>query len=204
VKNTKNANSSSKPRTKPAPVRRDELMDAAEHLFVRQGAAATSVDEIVALAGVAKGTFYLHFASKQRLLAALQQRFVTRTHENLVNALDRREPNDWIGRLHVWVEVSIALYLDNADLHQVVFHEFEANPDEPAHDNRVVEELARLIEGARQARVFRAEDSFITATMLFHALHGLVHDSVTGKRPQRQRLTQRAKEFFRLAVGAPS
>lgn len=202
MKNTKSTNSSSKPRTKPAPVRRDELMDAAERLFVKQGAAATSVDEIVALADVAKGTFYLHFASKERLLAALQQRFVTRTHDNLVHALARRAPDDWLGRLNVWVEVSIALYLDNTDLHQVVFHEFEAKPAESAHDNRVVEELARLIEGARQARAFKVEDSFITATMLFHALHGLVHDSATGKRPQRQRLTQRAKEFFHLAVGA--
>ena len=51
------------------------------------------------------------------------------------------------------------------------------------------------------------EDAVLTATMLFHALHGLVHDSATGKRaarerPNRQRLILRGKEFFRRAVEA--
>ena len=50
-------------RTKPAEVRRDELMDAAQALFMEKGFAATSVAEIVEGAGVAKGTFYTYFQS---------------------------------------------------------------------------------------------------------------------------------------------
>jgi len=191
-----------RPRTKPAAVRRDELMDAAEGLFIKNGVAATSIDDIVALADVAKGTFYLHFASKDRLLAALQQRFVARVHENLVRAVNRRRDDDWVGRLDAWVETSIDHYLDDADLHHVVFHEFTSDPKEPAHDNRVVEELARLLEGGVQAGAFKAEEALVTATMLFHALHGLVHDSAIGKRPQRHKLILRGKEFFRRAVMA--
>jgi AcrR family transcriptional regulator len=182
-------------------------MDAAEGLFIKNGVAATSVDDIVALADVAKGTFYLHFASKDRLLAALQQRFVVRVHESLVRAINRRREDDWVGRLDAWVETSIGRYLDHAELHHVVFHEFNSDPNEPAHDNRVVEELARLLDAGVQAGAFKTEDVCITATMLFHALHGLVHDSATGKRaarerPNRQRLILRGKEFFRRAVEA--
>jgi AcrR family transcriptional regulator len=177
-------------------------MDAAEGLFIKNGVAATSIDDIVALADVAKGTFYLHFASKDRLLAAMQQRFVARVHESLVRALSRCREDDWAGRLDTWVETSITRYLDDADLHHVVFHEFTSDPLAPAHDNRVVEELARLLDAGVQAGAFRAEDAFVTATMLFHALHGLVHDSATGKRPNRQRLIQCGKDFFRRAVAA--
>jgi AcrR family transcriptional regulator len=191
-----------RPRTKPAGVRRDELMDAAEGLFIKNGVAATSVDDIVALADVAKGTFYLHFASKDGLLAALQQRFVSRAHESLLRAINRRHEGDWVGRLDAWVETSIGGYIDHADLHHVVFHEFTSDPKEPAHDNRVVEELARLLAAGVQAGAFKTEDAVITATMLFHALHGLAHDSATGKRPNRQRLILRGKEFFRRAVEA--
>ena len=61
-----------RPRTKPAEIRREELLDAAEQLFLTRGIAATSVDAIVGGADVAKGTFYLHFQSKEHLLAALQ------------------------------------------------------------------------------------------------------------------------------------
>ncbi len=198
----KTAGAPLRPRTKPAGVRRDELMDAAAGLFIKNGVAATSIDDIVAAADVAKGTFYLHFASKDRLLAALQQRFVARVHESLVGAMSRRRENDFVGRLDAWVESSIDGYIDHADLHQVVFHEFALDPKEPAHDNRVVEELARLLDAGGQAGVFKIEDALITATMLFHALHGLVHDSAMGRGPNRQRLILRARDFFRRAVAA--
>ena len=46
---------------------RSAILRAASDLFGRQGYAATSVDEIAAAAGVAKGAVYHHFASKKRL-----------------------------------------------------------------------------------------------------------------------------------------
>jgi AcrR family transcriptional regulator len=45
-------------------VRRQELVDAAVAVFSTKGVAAASVDNIVRAAGVAKGTFYLYFATK--------------------------------------------------------------------------------------------------------------------------------------------
>lgn len=44
-----------RPRTKPAKVRREELIDAAECLFLAKGIVATSVGDMVATADVAKG-----------------------------------------------------------------------------------------------------------------------------------------------------
>lgn len=44
------------------------LVEAALTLFERQGVEGTSVDEITARAGVAKGTFYVHFERKQDVL----------------------------------------------------------------------------------------------------------------------------------------
>lgn len=46
-----------KPRTKPAKERLDDLMNAAEHLFLTKGFLETTVSEIVSQADVAKGTF---------------------------------------------------------------------------------------------------------------------------------------------------
>ena len=46
---------------------RSAIVTAAADLFARQGYAATSVDEIAAAAGVAKGAVYHHFESKERL-----------------------------------------------------------------------------------------------------------------------------------------
>lgn len=52
--------------------RRRQLIGAARHLFLAKGYAQTSVSAIVREAGVAQGTFYLYFKSKQDLLPYLR------------------------------------------------------------------------------------------------------------------------------------
>ncbi len=48
--------------------KRIKLLDAACDLFVEKGINTTAIDEVVKLAGVAKGTFYLYFQDKYDLL----------------------------------------------------------------------------------------------------------------------------------------
>jgi AcrR family transcriptional regulator len=50
---------------------REKIVTAAMELFARKGFDKTTVDEIVARAGVAKGTFYLYFKSKDDLIKEL-------------------------------------------------------------------------------------------------------------------------------------
>lgn len=50
---------------------RQKLFDAAMELIGQRGAAAVTVDEIAAAAGVAKGTVYYNFGSKNELVAQL-------------------------------------------------------------------------------------------------------------------------------------
>ncbi len=62
-------------RVKEAEVRRDELVAVATRLFVDRGYERTSIERITTEAGVAKGTFYLYFESKQDLLAQIVERY---------------------------------------------------------------------------------------------------------------------------------
>lgn len=56
---------------KPPEERRREIIGAARFLFAERGYDGTSVSAIVARAGVAQGTFYLYFPSKDHVLAAV-------------------------------------------------------------------------------------------------------------------------------------
>lgn len=49
-------------------IRKKELIKIAYNLFITKGYENTSVDEIVAKAGIAKGTYYYHFESKEQML----------------------------------------------------------------------------------------------------------------------------------------
>jgi AcrR family transcriptional regulator len=191
-----------RPRTKPPEVRREELMDAAERILVDKGVAATSVDEIVSAADVAKGTFYIHFESKERLLLSLQQRFVDTFCRDLKAAMNRRRAGDWHGRLRAWVETSIDVYLDRAALHDVVFHQFR--PDDPGakHDNPIVDELAEFLGEGTRAGAWSVGAPRLTAVMLFHALHGALHEGIEARESaNRRRLSRSLEVFFHRAVG---
>jgi AcrR family transcriptional regulator len=61
-----------RPRTKAPEQRRDELMTAAQRLFLKFGVGSTTIEQITSDADVAKGTFYLYFASKEDVLEALR------------------------------------------------------------------------------------------------------------------------------------
>lgn len=62
--------------TKPPHVRRDELLDGALALCADVGYENLSIDQLTRDIGVAKGTFYYHFPTKQDMLVALVTRFV--------------------------------------------------------------------------------------------------------------------------------
>ncbi|MGE4589925.1 MAG: TetR/AcrR family transcriptional regulator [Acidaminococcaceae bacterium] len=69
--------------TKDPVVRRNEIIDAAEQLFYSAGYDETSVSDIVKAIGVAQGTFYNYFTSKEAVLEALVQRHVSKIYAKL-------------------------------------------------------------------------------------------------------------------------
>ena len=69
--------------TKDPVVRRNEIIDAAEELFYSVGYDETSVSDIVKAIGVAQGTFYNYFASKEAVLEGLVQRHVSKISAKL-------------------------------------------------------------------------------------------------------------------------
>jgi AcrR family transcriptional regulator len=191
-----------RPRTKPAAVRREELLDAAERLFLAHGVAATSVDEIVAAADVAKGTFYLYFPSKEKVLAALADRYARSFRDTLATAMGRRPAEDWRGRLEAWVETAVGDQLDRIALHDVAFHEAHIG-DHYHGDSPVVEQLAELLARGSAADAWSVANPRLTAVMLFHAMHGAVDESVmAASAVDRRGLTDALRRFFSLAVGA--
>ena len=55
--------------------RREEILDAAQRVFVARGFRGTTIADIADEAAIALGTIYLYFPSKEDVFAALSQRF---------------------------------------------------------------------------------------------------------------------------------
>jgi AcrR family transcriptional regulator len=64
-------------------LRRQQLLDAATWVFARKGYRRAGISDIIARAGVARGTFYLYFQSKEQVFLSIVEDF----HKNISNAL---------------------------------------------------------------------------------------------------------------------
>lgn len=193
-----------RPRTKPAELRREELLDAAQGLFLDKGIGATSIDDIASAAEVAKGTFYLYFPSKEALLHALQERFVAGFLEQLDAAMDRCGPDRWRPRLQAWVRTIIEGYLDHVRLHDVIFHETHQEYDRHSMShNPVIDQLTTLVSEGAKAGAWVSEEPRATAVMFFHALHGGVDAAIAdSKKINRAKLIRSITTFVERALHA--
>ena len=196
-----NAPSKAHPRTKPAEVRRDELMNAAQLLFLKRGVANTAIEQITARAQVAKGTFYLYFSSKENILDALGERFAERLLDEIKTAVAEERENHWKEKLAAWSAACLTHYLDSIHLHDVIFYSFRPRTREGLVDNIIIDHLETLLQSGANARAWQLEDPRFTAVFLFSALHGVVDYTVAReKRPNRSRLLRRVEQLFFRAV----
>ena len=56
--------------------RRNEILDAAEKLFAGKGYIKTTINDILQEVGIAKGTFYYYFKSKEEVMDAVAERYI--------------------------------------------------------------------------------------------------------------------------------
>lgn len=65
------------------------MLDAAQQIVARHGPDALTVEAVVHLAGTSVGSFYARFGDRHGLIAAMQDRFLTRLIDEFTEALDR-------------------------------------------------------------------------------------------------------------------
>lgn len=167
-----------RPRTKPAEVRLDELMTAAEALFLAQGVEATTISDIAERAQVAKGTFYHYFTSKHDMLVALGERYTAQFLTQLQAAVAACDDGDWIGKLQAWVHANVATYVATYRTHDIVYtnhhHHDRANPAR----NAILDQLTGILEGGAAAGVWSLDAPRITALLIYSGVHGATDDLI--------------------------
>ena len=156
------------PRRQPPDVRRQQVLDAAEAVLLRQGLDATTMADVATEAGVAKGTPYLYFESKTALLAALRSRYLERFGEALGTAATGSPAR----RLARFVDELYAFSAANAGLHHVLFHEAGFSERDAFAGAHAM--LAEIVTAGVSAGEMTAPHPELAAVFVLHGLHGLL------------------------------
>lgn len=122
------------------------IQTAAIQLFSEQGIETTSVNEIVKLANVAKGTFYVYYKDKQALISQI----LTKQHGCLLNDLlnssyEKSLKSDMCWKM-MFVEELISCYVEHPNLLQMIQKNITSILDTAEHRNEVFQQIERLEE----------------------------------------------------------
>lgn len=186
----------------PPEVRVDDLMTAAADLFIAQGIDATTVDDIVARANVAKGTFYHYFPTKADVILALRERFTRDFLARAAAAIDACPPDDHPARLAAWLRGVVETYLANYELHDVVFHDFTHSRRRSGEKDAVIDQLVRLLEAGRAAGIWTFPTARAAALILFDGMHAVVDEAIEAGQRDPQLLCVLLEEMFGRMLAA--
>lgn len=162
---------------KAADVRRSELVSAAASLFAEGGVTQTAVRDIVKAAGVAQGTFYLYFDSKDAIVCAVAEALIDDVAKRMERAL--LDPDQ--SALDKLEAAATALFEMNDEPYEIELMQSFHHPDNVSIHDRVSRSLAErfappltaIIAQGNKEGAFSVENPELAARLVIGALQGL-------------------------------
>ena len=175
-----------------------ELVAAAGDVFARQSVADTTVSDIVETAGVAKGTFYLYFDSKDEIINAVAERIAG----GMVDAIEEAVGAATSGALAKFDALRETMVASARDPdHRELIEIYHRPENRAVHDRmaeritaRLVPLLEDIIEQGIEEEVFAVEEPRRAAWFVLGGLHAFEKAF-----PDREEFAEALEDAFDLA-----
>jgi AcrR family transcriptional regulator len=196
---------------KPAEQRRREILDAALHLFLTKGFDETTVQGIARDAGVAIGTVYLYFSSKEHVLLGLHEEFhqgleerFADVHNQLREQASNGQDVPYTEFVDATLDAEVTYCLEHKDVLEVIAR-YIPRPDVAREaligNRRFIEAMAESFSRGMQKGILHTTDAEMTAYLLSTAVGETIRNSIVyGDPPDLDRLVAQAKELFHKAL----
>jgi TetR/AcrR family transcriptional regulator, fatty acid metabolism regulator protein len=167
--------------------KRERILSAAERIFARHGFFAAKVSDVAKEAGVADGTIYLYFKSKDDLLISLFERRMHQVNETLRKAVEPvSSPRE---QLRAFVQAYLQLVHDEPAAAEVLTIELrQSSKFMKEYENPEFADFLRMLGGIIAAAQDRGEldsgiPSHVAARMIFGMLDELALAWVLARQP---------------------
>ena len=183
---------------KDAAERKNEILDAAEELFAARGYEETSTGDILDRVGIARGTLYYHFRSKEEILDAL----IGRISQTLIARAGKAAEDKSVPVVERIVRTIASLNLETGE--SSIGHEVLEQVHKPQNAlmhqkmqqsllDGVVPVVSSLVEEGNTEGIFHADYPRETTEMLV-LYSGIAFDSRFGLTPEQ--MTCRIQAFI--------
>jgi AcrR family transcriptional regulator len=151
------------------------ILKAARKILLRDGYAAAKMTDIASEAGVAPGTLYLYFASKESLASALGEDCLNRVGSQFAKVIKELHTPDGV---HAVMDWALRIGIQERDIFAMVK---QSKPDEKAPQQareRFVQQLSENLEIFMSRRLIRKySDITNLANIILAVMHRLIMSS---------------------------
>src|SRR4051812_1003915 len=188
-------------RTRLSPdVRRRSILQAATEVFTDRGLDASTMDDVARAAGVAKGTVYLYFDSKEALVTALQGRYADGLIDQAGSLLQTGGRGSRPRRLDAFVAGIAAAYEADHRLYHVLFEAPGAS--EAAIMDGFRDLLRAFIADGVDADEFSVPDVDVATEFVLQGIHGSLSQALHS--PGKRTAIGATQQFARRVLSAPA
>ncbi len=158
-------------------IRRTEIIDIAEELFLRSGYNETAVSDIVQKVGVSQGTFYYYFKSKENILNAIIERYIDdiKVGVKAIAAKDDINPIEkiiaffgFLNNMDIGKEKLIDYFHEDQNVH--LHAKFEKNVP-----SNIIPPLCQMIEEGVQEHLFDTKNPEMAALSIIGTTFTISH-----------------------------
>jgi TetR/AcrR family fatty acid metabolism transcriptional regulator len=185
--------------------KRQRILDSAVVEIARRGYYGTTVANIASRAGVADGTIYLYFKSKEDILVSIFEHAMRRFIDEAARIVDDPQltPEEKLNR---FIALHLTLLGEDRDLAVIFQVEFRHTLHvlevlSHSHIQQYLALIARVVDQGKRDGNFRPDvDPLFTAKMVFGILDEMATDWVLSKK--NTRMAARAEPVSAFVLGA--
>ena len=154
------------------PAKRTAILAAGRSILLRDGYGAAKMSDIAAEAGVAPGTLYLYFESKEALASAIGEDFFGRLGENFTQLIKKLNKPNGVSDL---VEFTLTVGTEERDLLALLKRSMpESSCDNQSPRMQFRGQLAAVLQDLMKKENVRQYEPFSLADVVMSVLHGLM------------------------------
>ena len=155
---------------------RDQIVEAARHIFSRFGFKKTTMDDIALGVGKGKRSIYYYFTSKDQVFQAVVEKEITVLRSELLKVIES-ETNP-VEKIQNYVTVRMTKFGEMTNFYQAIKNELIGqmeyiNKIRKSYDEDEITLVERILVEGINTDVFNIEDSRLAAIVLVTAMKGL-------------------------------
>lgn len=157
------------------------IFESAIKIFSTYGYSGATMDGIAAQAGLAKGTLYYHFNSKEEIFNYIIEKGMNVIKERIQEMVD--EQSDSLSKLKALIKVQLNMFYENRDFFKVIMSQLWGQESRQLELREVVNEFIKNIEGYLEMAmndgfIKKGEKSFMAYTIFGSLCSTAIYDLI--------------------------